>query len=44
MLPRFRRERTLSFSHRRRLMADDAVIMSYYRLSFNTETKKSEGR
>jgi len=44
MLPRFRRERTLSLSHRRRLVADDVVIMSYLRLSFNTEVKKSKAR
>jgi len=43
MLPRFRRERTLSLSHRGRLMADDAIIMSYFRLSFNTEVKKAKG-
>jgi len=44
MLPRSRRERTLSLSHRRRLVADDVVIMSYFRLSFNTEVKKSKAR
>ena len=41
MLPRFRRERTLSLSHRRRLVADDVVTMSHFRLLFNTEVKKA---